>query len=180
MTSHLDLIVITSCGHFIPQPAGAARPAPGGMSGMPKRSPAPRPAPAAARPPPRLTLSTWSPFSKAVLGLIGLTYSRAPANGGMSGGARSNGVSAGAQAQIEDLTTQVLRIHFAYGEWYTTQNFGLFRLSWMAVKPRHFLRKASLATCNSQWVSKSLSSKNCQALQIAGQLSWCPPCCRKI
>ena len=44
--------------HLILQPAGAARPAPGGMSGMPKRSPAPRPAPAAARPPPRLTLST--------------------------------------------------------------------------------------------------------------------------
>merc|ERR1719278_2102305 len=58
---------------------------------MPKRSPAqrPAPAPAAARPPP----------------------SRAPANGGMGvGGARSNGVSAGAQAQIEDLTTQVLEM----------------------------------------------------------------------
>jgi len=67
----------------------AARPAPGGMSGMPKRSPAQRPAPAAARPPP----------------------SRAPANGGMGvGGGRSNGVSAGAQAQIEDLTTQVLEM----------------------------------------------------------------------
>merc|ERR1719362_2366678 len=66
---------------------GASRPAPGGMSGMPKRSPAQRPAPAAARPPP----------------------SRAPANGGMGGG-RSNGVSAGAQAQIEDLTTQVLEM----------------------------------------------------------------------
>merc|ERR1719234_241589 len=68
------------------RPVGAGRPAPGGgMSGMPKRSPAQRPAPAAARPPP----------------------SRAPANGGMGvGGGRSNGVSAGAQAQIEDLTTQ--------------------------------------------------------------------------
>ena len=38
----------------ISQPAGAGRPAPGGMSGMPKRSPAQRPAPAAARPPARL------------------------------------------------------------------------------------------------------------------------------
>ena len=36
-----------------------------------------------------------------------IPHSRAPANGGMGGG-RSNGVSAGAQAQIEDLTTQVL------------------------------------------------------------------------
>jgi len=71
------------------RPVGGSRPAPGGMSGMPKRSPAQRPAPAAARPPP----------------------SRAPANGGMGvGGARSNGVSAGAQAQIEDLTTQVLEM----------------------------------------------------------------------
>ena len=36
------------------QAVGAGRPAPGGgMSGMPKRSPAQRPAPAAARPPPR-------------------------------------------------------------------------------------------------------------------------------
>jgi len=70
------------------RPVGAGRPAPGGMSGMPKRSPAQRPAPAAARPPPR-----------------------APANGGMGvGGGRSNGVSAGAQAQIEDLTTQVLEM----------------------------------------------------------------------
>ena len=60
----LDQIDVTSCGHFILQPAGAARPAPGGMSGMPKRSPAPRPAPAAARPPPRLNLSTLSPFSE--------------------------------------------------------------------------------------------------------------------
>ena len=42
-----------------------------------------------------------------------LICSRAPANGGMSGGARSNGVSAGAQAQIEDLTTQVLLNHLA-------------------------------------------------------------------
>merc|ERR1719234_2198575 len=72
------------------RPVGAGRPAPGGgMSGMPKRSPAQRPAPAAARPPP----------------------SRAPANGGMSvGGGRSNGVSAGAQAQIEDLTSQGLEM----------------------------------------------------------------------
>merc|ERR1719234_2042059 len=72
------------------RPVGAGRPAPGGgMSGMPKRSPAQRPAPAAARPPP----------------------SRAPANGSMGvGGGRSNGVSAGAQAQIEDLTTQVLEM----------------------------------------------------------------------
>merc|ERR1719244_1324946 len=57
-------------------------------SGGKASRPAPRPAPAAARPP----------------------ASRAPANGGMSGGARSNGVSAGAQAQIEDLTTQVLEM----------------------------------------------------------------------
>merc|ERR1719209_1710139 len=56
-------------------PRAGARPAPGGMSGMPKRSPAARPAvQQAARPQPRA----------------------APANGG-----------AGAQAQIEDLTTQV-------------------------------------------------------------------------
>merc|ERR1719361_1888031 len=67
------------------RPAGAGRPAPGGMSGMPKRSPAQRPAPAAARPP-----------------------ARAPANGGMGG--RSNGVGAGAQAQIEDLKTEVLEM----------------------------------------------------------------------
>merc|ERR1719430_927446 len=73
------------------RPVGAGQPAPGGMSGMPKRSPAQRPAPAAARPPPR-----------------------APANGGMGvGGARSNGVSAGAQAQKEDLTTQVLEMNMA-------------------------------------------------------------------
>ena len=39
-------------------------------------------------------------------------HSRAPANGGMGvGGGRSNGVSAGAQAQIEDLTTQVFLNH---------------------------------------------------------------------
>jgi len=66
----------------------AARPAPVSMSGMPKRSPAPRPAPQ-SRPAPR------------------------PANGGLSGSAR-NGMSAGmsssAQAQIEDLTTQVLEM----------------------------------------------------------------------
>ena len=42
-----------------------------------------------------------------------ILYSRAPANGGMGvGGGRSNGVSAGAQAQIEDLTTQVFLIDF--------------------------------------------------------------------
>merc|ERR1719219_1699143 len=69
-----------------PKPGGGAgRPAPGGMSGMPKRSPAQRPAPAAARPP-----------------------ARAPTNGGMGG--RSNGVGAGAQAQIEDLKTEVLEM----------------------------------------------------------------------
>ena len=101
----------------------------------------------------------------------------------MSGGARSNGVSAGAQAQIEDLTTQVLLIHVAFGNFYLSLFFGHFRLSWMAVKPRHLLRKASLATCNSQWVKKgkkSLSPKICQALQIARQLSCCPLCFRKI
>lgn len=69
----------------------AARPAPAPMSGMPKRSPAPRPAmaPAAARPAAR------------------------PANGGGVGPARngmSAGLSAGAQAQIEDLTTQVMEM----------------------------------------------------------------------
>ena len=40
-----------------------------------------------------------------------IPHSRAPANGGMGGG-RSNGVSAGAQAQIEDLTTQVFFLLF--------------------------------------------------------------------
>jgi len=68
-------------------PRAGARPAPGGMSGMPKRSPAARPAvQQAARPQPRA----------------------APANGGSGG--RSNGLGAGAQAQIEDLTTQVLEM----------------------------------------------------------------------
>jgi len=67
----------------------AARPAPGGMSGMsgmPKRSPAARPTMAAARPAPR------------------------PSNGSSIAAARSNGISSGAQAQIEDLTTQVLEM----------------------------------------------------------------------
>jgi RP/EB family microtubule-associated protein len=63
----------------------AARPAPVTMSGMPKRSPASRPAMPAARPAAR------------------------PANGGGAPPAR-NGMSAGAQAQIEDLTTQVLEM----------------------------------------------------------------------
>merc|ERR1719278_1849232 len=68
-------------------PRAGARPAPGGMSGMPKRSPAARPAvQQAARPQPRA----------------------APANGGSGG--RRNGLGAGAQAQIEDLTTQVLEM----------------------------------------------------------------------
>merc|ERR1719309_548185 len=56
------------------------------MSGMPKRSPGPRPAMAAASRP-----------------------SARPSNGGMAP-PRSNGISSGAQAQIEDLTTQVLEM----------------------------------------------------------------------
>ena len=44
----------------------------------------------------------------------------------MSGGARSNGVSAGAQAQIEDLTTQVLLIHVAFGNFYLSLFLNIF------------------------------------------------------
>jgi len=65
-------------------PRPAARPAP--ASSMPKRSPAPRPAMTTTRP----------------------AASR-PANGGQAPPAR-NGVNSGAQAQIEDLTTQVLEM----------------------------------------------------------------------